>query len=634
MTAGRRAARGEQLAPALFPFLAVLLCTMGALVLVLVLITTQASVSAKQAIEVQKQELQDVSDMVEITAEELKAGREKRQEAIEAKRSQLAAIEDHIQRLVDELEQLRLNAQAMADRNQLSEAERDQREQTIESLKQRIADEAAKLEEQKEKLAKSPPAFAIIPYNGANGTSRRPIYLECTADGVIIQPEGLLISMNDLRPPHGPGNPLDASLRLIRTAYQKSGWSSSASPYPLLLVRPNGITSYALARSAMSGWDDQFGYELIDQSMPLAFPPSIPGLTPQLASTLETARQRQAALIAAMPRRALESEWNESIEGLQPEPNRGPSAARLNSNDWNEVDETPLANNGSDRWRMVKESPGQYQASPAVSDPSRSTQPMVATNQGSPLKASQSPAELLPNGDQAWNNPSPSSSETSNLAAGQLNQPTTGASPTSWGKPAEQSTIVEQNIDPSQATSFGDNPAATSTQSPPPNSMASSDPSQLQNYERKNDAMFKPENENVEAGVMIQPKQKPDKESNTQSRPPPPASWTSTRRITNGTAVSRSINVVIMPDRWFFMRDDRPDQVEQVISLQQGPAVARQKLQQAINERVDSWGVAVAKGYWEPRLILQVAPKAELSRERFEKLMQDADLEMQVETLK
>ena len=51
----------------------------------------------------------------------------------------------------------------------------------------------------------------------------------------------------------------------------------------------------------MNGWDDQFGYELISEDLELRFPPSPPHLKDKIAQTLELARQRQAALIMAMP---------------------------------------------------------------------------------------------------------------------------------------------------------------------------------------------------------------------------------------------------------------------------------------------------------------------------------------------
>lgn len=88
-----------------------------------------------------------------------------------------------------------------------------------------------------------------------------------------------------------------------------------------------------------------------------------------------------------------------------------------------------------------------------------------------------------------------------------------------------------------------------------------------------------------------------------------------------------------MPDRWFLMQDDRPDQVEKIITLQNGPQAARMKLEEAIDQRVDSWGVAMSSGYWLPRLECQVAPQAEVSMSRLAKLLEDSGLEVQAKPL-
>ncbi len=58
-----------------------------------------------------------------------------------------------------------------------------------------------------------------------------------------------------------------------------------------------------MARAAMAGWDDEFGYELIDGETDLVFPPSDPSLKRLLQGTIQTARERQAILAAAMPSR-------------------------------------------------------------------------------------------------------------------------------------------------------------------------------------------------------------------------------------------------------------------------------------------------------------------------------------------
>ena len=106
--------------------------------------------------------------------------------------------------------------------------------------------------------------------------------------------------MRDLLPPHGPGNPLDAALRTIRSEFAPSNHALTSTAYPLLLVRPSGIKSYSLARQAMTGWDDQFGYELLEEELDLTFPQSTPGLERKIQAALVQARQRQAALAMAI----------------------------------------------------------------------------------------------------------------------------------------------------------------------------------------------------------------------------------------------------------------------------------------------------------------------------------------------
>ena len=51
----------------------------------------------------------------------------------------------------------------------------------------------AMLAEEARRVAKGrPDSYAIIPYDGPNQTRRRPIYIECSADAVILQPEGIV----------------------------------------------------------------------------------------------------------------------------------------------------------------------------------------------------------------------------------------------------------------------------------------------------------------------------------------------------------------------------------------------------------------------------------------------------------
>lgn len=323
----RTARRGDDYAPATFPFLAVLLCTIGALVLILVISVVHSHASARrethEELETKIEKAKEESDYIQTISEELVSRREKVKQEIERRRKELANVEDHIERLKQQMNALKARVEAIESEGSQDDEQRAARQARIDTLKTEIDAKRKELASQVERLKNRKPAFAIIPYSGANGTSRRPVYLECTAQGVVIQPEGIRIPLEDLKPPYGPGNPLDAALRVLRTAYQQrdATFGLTIPPYPLLVVRPDGIHSYAMARAAMSGWDDQYGYELIDADMDLVFPPGIPSLAVDLQKTLDDARKRQELLISALPRRIARSRDMDEIDfdGMKPE---------------------------------------------------------------------------------------------------------------------------------------------------------------------------------------------------------------------------------------------------------------------------------------------------------------------------
>jgi uncharacterized protein YoxC len=641
MSRHRRGSRSEQLAPALFPFLAVLLCTMGALVLVLVLVVSQASASAKQALDEGQAAWQEVADVVEVVSAEMLARREQQQEAIDRKRSQLEAIEDHIQRLVGELKQLEETSRAIDDRLQLDEQQRQDHRQAIANVEARILEERQRLEQLQTAAANKPPAFAILPYQGSSGTSRRPIYLECTEQGVTIQPEGVLISLDDLKPPHGPGNPLDTSLRLIRSAYHKLDTSASiaSAPYPLLLVRPDGIRAYVLARAAMSGWDDQFGYELIDQQLPLAFPASIPGLKPQLISNLEVARQRQAALIAAMPRRYQQATpWDETLEDIDGEASLGHGVTspreQASGSDWTAVDRA--VETDASKWSMVRTLPGAngrpLPSSGASSSPAEATADGWSPAASTTAQAWPPPQELQVGGGSSGDGQAGSSDNRGGLVGAPEGVPKPGFTQPQPHLPPSPPPDAEA---PLSGLSLSNTAQAMPSADPRNQSLSqenrpTADPtaaSSMQTERERNGT------ENPTASLPIASTPSNSGGEATSHGTTTARSWTASRRVTNGTAVSRPMTFVVMPDRWFLMEDDRPGKVEKVIALQAGPAEARRKLEEAIDARVEAWGVAVAGGYWAPKLVLQLAPQAELSAQRFQKLMEGSELSIELQPL-
>jgi hypothetical protein len=234
--------------------------------------------------------------------EVLEQQRDEVREQMARKRLELSHLEEHIRELERRWRELQEAAADLQRRIQGQDAGQEASRAELERLQQEVRAAQEALDAAKNKVAQRPTSYAIVPYDGPNGTRRRPIYIECTAQGVILQPEGIVLGVKDFDGPMGPGNPLDAALRGMREYYAQTGLlGSNGEPYPLLIVRPGGVEAYAAARSAMRTWDDEFGYELVDESMQLQYPEPDPALSELLRKVVADARSRQEILAAAMP---------------------------------------------------------------------------------------------------------------------------------------------------------------------------------------------------------------------------------------------------------------------------------------------------------------------------------------------
>jgi hypothetical protein len=285
---------------------------MGALVALLVLVVQQARVEASvisqnlsQGEGQSPQLARDLAD-VELEAEHAQwrvdVFRQQREEVLEQvdnRRAILTHLESHIRELEDQARVLQVELDAMREA-ELTPVELAAMEAELRRSRQSVVSMRKQLEKARQ-TQRDRPAYAILPFEKNNGTSRRPIYLEFVKEGILIQPEGVMITNHDLEGPLGPGNPLDAALRAIRDYWIGTETLDAATAYPLMIVRPQGTLSYMLGRAAISSWDDEFGYELIDDQMKLAFPKKNPALAELIRRSISDARQRQQLLRKAMP---------------------------------------------------------------------------------------------------------------------------------------------------------------------------------------------------------------------------------------------------------------------------------------------------------------------------------------------
>ncbi|MDZ4656664.1 MAG: hypothetical protein SH868_03695 [Bythopirellula sp.] len=308
----------------LFPFLAVLLCTMGALLVLLVVLVQRA---AERALLPDANSLELVAAStpgVDNTAEQdlmrqalveiveyqqqldgLQAEGTKR---LEKERLRLSHSEEHARRLQEELAKLAIAAEQLKQAEGDQSVDQEQAEQEVIRLEQLVLDTTQQLEKLREEAPTGKRSYAIIPYKGPNGTYRKPIYIECSGKGVTLHPEGLLLTADDFIAPNWPGNPLAAALRASREYLNdkaaQEGAPEPPDPYPLIIIRPSGIQQYTLARAAITSWDADYGYEFVEEDMKLSFPEAP---DPQLARAQQhavmNARDRLLHLVQSAPSR-------------------------------------------------------------------------------------------------------------------------------------------------------------------------------------------------------------------------------------------------------------------------------------------------------------------------------------------
>ena len=683
--------RSESTAIAIFPFLAVLLCTVGALVLILVVTVSNSRSSAKRNTEAAMEELKDASNLMQVVSEELEAQRESLKGKVEHRRRDLTDIEDHIARLTKTFEQLTTKIDLIQSEASQSDTSRTEKSTEISALRKEIDQKKRDLIEEIEKQKNRKPAFAVIPYVGPNGTSRRPVYLECSEKGVIIQPEGLMISLNDLKPPFGPGNPLDAALRVLRHAYQQtdSTFGITQPPYPLLIVRPDGIQTYALAREAMSGWDDQFGYELVDSDMDLTFPSSPAGLKEQLTSTVEMAKRRQQALMASMPRRMVPQDsddgWDVIDDSNASHQTNEEGSSTSGGNSTTERNVGNGFSNGNDKqqnWQIVQRMANSQVTGAIQKNGMESTQ-FTDPSVNSAFTTDQSqriPNSLAVGGaDLSGQYRIAQGASVSPWTVQSLpNSPQSTGVPSQEGNDAQFGSNVGQstaqammnptgtNIDGSSSSSGNGTESANSGGSGTGTPIASngsngsnSQPAPGANAFSSGSATGGGTSGMQSAGGPAQPtspdgstapnlsvnldKTIPSQTKAKHVRPEgdlKPISvsaghgWAASRAEGKATPVSRPINMVALKDRWLLRSDVDQNAFDLSVTMEAGPQQAGNQLAVALRKRVDSWGLSLPGGYWSPTLTIEAANDAQQSVARLEKLLEGSGVEIKVVTLK
>jgi hypothetical protein len=302
--------RKRHLEVSTFPFLAVLLCTMGALILLLLVLDRRAKIVAllqaknemaqlqagkeqrdqarshqqaederlaqerkaewlKRSQELHAllaQEEQQVVGQIEEAADQLAAATIKLQTEAERAEQEKKLLQIAKARLVGTGQTVKAQQEAAANaEQQTAAAKRELERQAIElaQLEQTLAGMKALRERQKN-------TYSLVPYLGRRGDNRRPVYVECGDTAVIFHPDKVVLEGMGLT---GPRLRAEVEKRIAqqRDKSPVQPGKDKSRPYLLMLVRPNGIVNYYRTQEALAGMDIDFGYEFIEPDWVLDF---------------------------------------------------------------------------------------------------------------------------------------------------------------------------------------------------------------------------------------------------------------------------------------------------------------------------------------------------------------------------
>ncbi len=318
-----------------FPFLAVLICTMGSLIFLLLVTTLKIRqkeaefaaserayrnieiAEAEKAAEISKpvakpapqppkvvarpapkpvfkpvappvddgyelalaerqRELTDLKAKWQSRADQLASEREQRLRVLTLRRQQVQESLEKTESLNSGILQLENNlgelaGEAAAETDPKEDVERVLVEQQILQMKRRLrAAQIADATEQNDQ-------FQVVPFDPQTGTTRRPIFIECSAAGIRFLPEDILITAKDLEGFTPKANPIAAGTGALINYWnainlKQRNPRSEPEPYVLILVRPEGVVAYYVALRMLEPIRTSQGYELIEESTVLKLP--------------------------------------------------------------------------------------------------------------------------------------------------------------------------------------------------------------------------------------------------------------------------------------------------------------------------------------------------------------------------
>ncbi len=481
-------------------------------------------------------------------------------------------------------------------------------------------------------------SYAIVPYKGPNGTSRRPIYIECTKDAITIQPEGVKLTEEDFTLPISAGNPLAAAVRAaqeeLNARAAAAGQTESPDPYPLFIVRPDGVNAYEVALAATKTWDSDFGYEFVDANWKLQYPQPDARLAQITEHAIEQARERQKLLAMAAPRRYSGTLASGGGGGR----GRGAGGKRRTGDGGDGSSSVRLAGGtgGYDGPSGDDQATGSPGGGATPGSPNKNRYGELGGGvgaRGSGNFADQfSPAASPDGGDGRYAGASPTATGATASTAGAngAGSAAPGQAGSGGGQPAGSSN--QANNSPATAGSSYAASSGSGTRAPAP-----FDPHAAPGaMDRQTNSAVGSAQADGASGVGLSTSLTKDKnvESAAKKRG---ENWANAAASQRSSAITRPIQVVVRPDQLAVLDPNDPSALAaghgSVVTFHQPSERVLDQLAQAIQRQIAEWGIAGRGMYWRPELVFVVAPGAEPHAARLAALLEDSGVDVRLPRL-
>jgi ElaB/YqjD/DUF883 family membrane-anchored ribosome-binding protein len=609
---------------------------MGVLIVLLVIVVKHADSSATNTAQEHNESLKLQNEALEISINNSRVREGLLSELRDEVRSDLQNRQQVRSDIQQNINDLRRQAEMLSERftrmanlaDEDTSFVQDEAQKRLNELKQQIAAAETALEAaSKLPAAPATKSYSIIPYHGSGQTDRQPIYIECTAEAVILQPYGIQLTAEDFAPPLMPGNPLDAALLTIRDRlHSKSGGNIQAQPYPLFVVRPEGAASYATCRSAMKSWVDQFGYELVPEEYQLEYPKGDDSVKSEIEQSIAAARIRLQSFKQVTQQRSIalseiasnrfgartEQSSNGGLPGAQ-----GNASSSVAANPLRRT-ETNTSATGKVSNRLPETGPADMATATGASGSGKETN--AARN---PSSTEQDPTRLDKNSGEYWNSLDKNNSQ----SATQKSQ-------------IQQTPYGSERSFPNDPTAFdaanGSDTATAGSESaennqrdflvPGTKQASSKQASSVDANHRAAGGNSADASANMPALI---------KSSNRSSRAPPAGSlaskrgedWALPNKSENATVFRRQI-FMTCNEQELILNATRNSGPEQRVPLTESTEYHIDEMIDLVWKRVEQWGAAAPRSYWKPQLMIEVQPGGNERASEIQSLLERSGLDV------